>query len=235
MKQLNKNNINFLYSESLEELAIETIKLLVLKQQEYKEFFNIENIEEIRVNYFDKLEYFRKFIYELRGEKTSLPEYATGTYDQGMINAFIDSKTQMNRLYTASHEFFHILYMRYVLKNDYSKRIVWYDEGMAQFMSGEKKKISSDEEFNNFYHKVKEQMKLIPKMNEIVHGNSFCNENYNGYDLSYLAICYLQETLTNEEFKNLMSNFEKIKLYGNTIVNDMFKYYDNKLAIIKVK
>ncbi len=59
-----------------------------------------------------------------------------------MVNAYIEHDAQLNRLYTASHELFHILYMKYTLKNDYSKRIVWYVEGMTQFMSGEKVKYT---------------------------------------------------------------------------------------------
>ena len=125
------------YSNSLEELANATVNLLQNKIVEYKKLFNIEFDEQIIVNYFDNLEEFREFIYKIRGERESLPKYAKGTYDDGMVNAYIETDTQLKRLYTASHELFHILYMKYILKNDYSKRIVWYDEGMAQFISGE--------------------------------------------------------------------------------------------------
>jgi hypothetical protein len=55
-----------------------------------------------------------------------------------MINAFIEPEIQLKRIYTASHELAHILYMKYILNDDYDKRIVWYDEGMAQYVSGKK-------------------------------------------------------------------------------------------------
>ena len=219
------------YSDSLQELAESTIKLLQTKIVEYQKMFNIQFDEQIVVNYFDDLEKFREFIYEIRGERESLPKYAKGTYDSGMINAYIEPNTQMKRLYTASHELFHILYMKYILKDDYSKRIVWYDEGMAQFMSGEKDKIIDEAAFKKFFLRVKEDTKEIPNLNDLKHGDSFYNDKYNGYDLSYLSIKYLNDIFNSEKFVKLMSDFPNIKKYGDDIVTNMFSYYNQKLGI----
>lgn len=203
------------------------------KIEQYKKIFKIKQLNPIQINYFDNIGEFRNFIYKIRGEKESLPEYATGTYDNGMINAFIKPNIDINsndykiKLYLANHELFHILYMQYILKNDYQKRIVWYDEGMAQFLSGEMDELLDIEKFKKFYLKVKNNTLVIPNLNEIEHGTSFCNNNYNGYDLSYLCIRYLREIMTNEEFQDLMSNFSKIKEYGINIIENMFKYYDS--------
>lgn len=228
-KVLETNLCKINYSESLEDLAQATLSLVDKKIIEYSIFLGVNIEEKINVNYFDTIEEFRKFIYEIRGERDSLPEYAKGTYDNGMVNACVNPKFQLKRLYTASHELFHILYMKYILNNDYSKRIVWYDEGMAQFMSGEKGSLNDDSVFKNFYMKVKEATKVIPQMNTLEHGNSFVNEDYNGYDLSYLSIKYISEVLSTEQFKDLMSDFEKISQLGNNIINNMFSYYDEKL------
>ncbi len=163
-----------------------------------------------------------------------MPRYAEGTYDNEMVNAYINPKSQLKRLYTTSHELFHILYMKYILKNDYAKRIVWYDEGMAQFMSGEKDSLT-DDDFKKLYFNVKEKTKMIPKLNSLVHGNSFVNKYYNGYDLSYLSIKYLSEILSAGQFKNLMSDFSGITQLGEDIVHKMFSYYDEKLETKIVK
>ena len=234
-KSLKTNLCEINYSESLENLAQATVSLLNKKIEEYKLFFSISSDEPIVVNYFDNVEEFREFIYSLRGERDSLPEYATGTYDNEMVNACVNPKFQLKRLYTASHELFHILYMKYILHNDYSKRIVWYDEGMAQFMSGEKDSLNDSGVFNDFYLRVREQTKVIPQMNTLKHGNSFINDNYNGYDLSYLSIRYLSEILSIEQFKNLMSDFSTINEFGDNIIQKMFNYYDEKLKTIKQK
>ena len=230
-KKLESKLYEINYSDSLQELAEATIELLQRKIVEYKNLFNIEFDEQIIVNYFDNLEEFREFIYKIRGERESLPKYAQGTYDEGMVNAYIESNKQLKRLYTASHELFHILYMKYILKDDYSKRIVWYDEGMAQFMSGEKDKIADEDAFKKFFLRVKEDTKEIPNINDLEHGDSFYNDKYNGYDLSYLSIKYLNDILNPEKFVKLMSDFSSIKKYGDDIVTKMFSYYNQKLDI----
>ena len=96
---------------------------------------------------------------------------------------------------------------------------------MAQFMSGEKDSLNDDGIFKEFYLKVR----VIPQLNILEHGNSFINEAYNGYDLSYLSIKYLSEMLSVEQFKGLMSDFSKISQYGDDIIQKMFSYYDAKL------
>ena len=225
-----------LYSpDSLKYITDNMHEILLSKIDEYIDLFNLTNYEKIQINYFDDKEKFRNFIYELRGEKESLPDYAEGTYDKGMINSFIErdidisSALYRKKLYMANHELFHIMYKKYILQTNYSKRIVWYDEGMAQFMSGENEDLIDQKAFKEFYLRVKSNTKKIPYLNEIKHGNSFCNEEYNGYNLSYLCIRYLNEILSKEEFKKLMTDFEKIKKYGETIINDMFEYYDCKI------
>lgn len=121
------------------------------------------------------------------------------------------------------------------MNNDYSKRIVWYDEGMAQFMSGEKDSLNDNSAFKRFYLRVKEETKVIPHMNNLKHGTSFVNEDYNGYNLSYLSIKYLSEILTAEQFKNLMSDFKMISQLGDDIIQKMFSYYDEKLENTIIK
>lgn len=233
-KILETNLCKINYSDSLEDLAEATVQLLDKKIIEYRLFFGSPISDQIVVNYFDTVEKFREFIYEIRGERDSLPEYARGTYDNGMVNACVNPKFQLKRLYTASHELFHILYMKYILDNDYSKRIVWYDEGMAQFMSGEKDSLT-DDAFKDFYLNVRGKTKVIPQMNSLEHGNSFVNENYNGYVLSYLSIKYLSEVLSADQFKDLMADFSKISQLGDGLIQKMFSYYDAKLENTIVK
>ena len=234
-KTLKTNLCEINYSDSLEDLVQATIPLLNKKVVEYNTFFNVSNKERIVVNYFDTIEEFREFIFRIRGERESLPKYAEGTYDKGMVNAYINPEIQLKKLYMASHELFHIMYMKYILNNDYSKRIVWYDEGMAQLMSGETDLLCNSKEFKDFYMKVKESTKVIPKMNVLEHGDSFVNQNYNGYDLSFLAIKYISEVLSPEQFKCLMSDFEKINKLGDDIIQQMFKYYDEELKETIIK
>ena len=105
-----------LYSpDSLNYITDNMHNILLNKISEYKELFNINHLEQLQINYFDNLDKFREFIYKIRGEKESLPEYARGTYDKGMINAYmptnlnVDSQEYKYKLYNATHELFHII------------------------------------------------------------------------------------------------------------------------------
>jgi len=235
--QIECNQYKLYSPDSLKYITDNMHGILLYKIEEYKKLFHIDNFLQFQINYFDDLENFRYFIYGLRGKKDSLPEYAQGTYDKGMINAFIqsniviDSPLYNSKLYMANHELFHLLYMKYILKNDFSKRIVWYDEGMAQFKSGEKDKLLNDDIFKEYYEHVREETRTIPDLNKLIHGSFFCNEYYNGYDLSYIAIRYLNELLNESDFIGLLGDFEQIKNHGKTIVNDMFAYYDKKFNL----
>ena len=140
IKVLENNLCKINYTENLKPLAEQTILLLNKKIKEYENFFKIKLNKKVIVNYFANLDEFRN--YSLRKEQNSLPIYAEATYDEEMINAYIKADNQNERLYTASHELFHIFYQKYILKDNYKKRITWYDEGMAQYMSGEKDNIN---------------------------------------------------------------------------------------------
>ena len=218
------------YSESLEELIDKTLEVLNKKIKEYENIFNINIKDKIVINYFDNLEEFRQFIYDIRGNRDSLPEYAKGTYDNGMINAYIDINLFDKKIYNASHELFHILFLKHILNGDLRNRIVWYDEGMAQFMSGEKDYLKDEKEFKEFYIQAKQRNRIIPNLNELWHGNSFYNENYDGYQLSYLSIRYLYEALSEKEFYSLLFDIEKVKEIGCDIAEKAIKYFDNKLS-----
>ena len=229
MIKIQKETIKYCLScaDSLKDIALSILPKFETKLEEYYKLFGITKFRKIRINYFDDIQEFRDFIFNIRKENT-LPSYATGTYDKGMINAYISSDNiDRKMLHTASHETFHIMYLELILKRDYSKRIVWYDEGMAQFYSGEWDYLDDEEKFKNFFDTVKKNTKVLPNLNEIQHGSKFCNEEYNGYYLSYIAIRYLSEILSSEEFRNLMADFDKIKIIGNNIVVEAFEYYNN--------
>ena len=216
-------------TDSLKDITLSILPKFEDKLEEYYKLFDINKYRKLRINYFDNIQEFRNFIFNIRKENT-LPSYATGTYDEGMINAYIsDDNINKKTLYTACHETFHIMYLELVLKNNYSKRIVWYDEGMAQFCSGEWDYLDNEERFKNFFNTVKSNTRIIPNLNDLQHGNQFCNNDYNGYYLSYIAIRYLNETLSKEKFRNLMKNFDEIKRIGENVITDAFEYYEEKI------
>lgn len=235
MEILETDKIIINYSETLEFLIKDVCKYLEESIDKYRDLFKLDNLEKITLNYFDNLEEFREFIYKLRGEKESLPKYATGTFDCGMVNAYLNSTVikgspLYNKYLTmASHELFHILYKNNIWSKNKLGRIVWYDEGMAQFYSGECNYLKEEEKFREYYFNVKNNTKKIPRLNELEHGNSFKNDEYNAYNLSYLAVRYLYDKLGDTEFKELINNPDLVLEYGDNVLIDLFEYYDKKL------
>ncbi len=216
-------------------------EILIKKITSLNSLFGITNFRKIQINYFDDLEKFRNFVKSFRGsEENSLPEYARGTYDGGMINAYLDnnlivgSKLYNSKLYMASHELFHIMYMELILKGDYGKRIVWYDEGMAQLMSGEKDYLLDNKSFSDYINMVLETTKEIPNLNNLSHGSNFQTSTYSGYDLSYIAVRFLEETLSDDDFKALMGDYEQIKKYGKNILEEVLDYYRKTRQTTKI-
>lgn len=196
----------------------------------YKKLFGIKEFRKVQINYFDDIEEFRNFIYDLRGEEESLPSYAKGTFDKGMINAFIETDINDKALYNrklcmASHELFHIMYQELILNKKNIDRVVWFDEGMAQLFSSEYDYFLSLENFDSWFSDLIDRTKKIPNLNEIEHGSLFETDEYSLYDLSLLAVKYLYDTLSFNDFKNLMGSSKKIREYGNYVLSEAINYY----------
>ena len=47
-------------------------------------------------------------------------------------------------------------------------------------------------------------------------------------ELSYLAIRFFNEIMTDDDFRNLKYSLKRIKKYGEEVLKDMFEYYTNK-------
>jgi hypothetical protein len=242
MEKLQYEDDNFIiYSpDSLKYITDSLPTILNISFECYKKLFDIDTFRKTQINYFDDINKFREYIYRLRGETESLPDYAQGTFDNGMINSYVAPNGGINspmynvKLYMVSHELFHIMYQELIWQKEDNPRIIWFDEGMAQLFSGENNDNLSDENFENWFNQVTTKTKVIPNLNELAHGNSFETEDYSGYELSLLSVKYLFDTLPIDEFKNLMHDTQKINEYGKIVVESAFKYYNEKLSTKKV-
>lgn len=227
-KQFENNNFVLYAPDSLNYITKDMEDILNKSLKMYKNIFDIDKFRKVQINYFDDIEEFRKFIYNSRGETESLPNYAKGTFDNGMINAYIESDITDDNLYNkrkynASHELFHIMYQELILNKNNISRIIWFDEGMAQLFSFEYENELSN--FNNFVKDIISETKVIPNLNELSHGSNFITEDYNGYKLSLIAVKYLYDKLGIDEFKKLLYNDNEIIKYGDKILYGIFDKY----------
>ena len=217
MEKLQFENEQFiLYSpDSLKYITDNMQNILTKSFEYYKILFDVDTFRKFQINYFDDIEKFRNYIYDLRGEKESLPKYAIGTFDNGMVNSYISPNIDVNStqyhktLYMASHELFHIMYQELIWKKENQNRIIWFDEGMAQLFSGENDYNLSEENFSNWFNYVLNRTHEIPNLNELKHGSSFENEKYSGYNLSLLSVKYL----SNHLYSNIQSSFILLSIY----------------------
>lgn len=233
-KQYEDNNFIIYAPDTLKFIIDKMIGILNKSFEFYKKLFDINKFRKVQINFFDEIDDFKDYLYSLGTKKDSLPEYTTGTYDKGMINAYINpkilfgTKLYYKNLHLASHELFHIMYKELILQKYNINRIIWFDEGMAQLFSLENDFIFDPEKFKIWINNIINETKDFPNLNELNHGTSFVNEKYNGYDLSLLVVKYLYDTLSFEKFKKLMRDPDKIKKYGNKL-NEIIDFYKEKL------
>lgn len=217
-------------SNSLVDIVKDMLEISLYKTKEIYDFFKIDSFRCVTANLFDDLNEFKSFISNIRGISIDdLPKYVQGTFDKGMINAYINPNVKKDNIFYKRishmifHELSHIIYLEYILKNDVSKRIIWLDEGLAQNLSGE----FTDDDLNDFLNKFK-SFKNIPNLNELKHGEKFVNDDYNGYVISYLVVKYLTQTRGYDDLLTILKSNELSKELGNEITNEMKEYYLRK-------
>lgn len=246
--QYEDNNLKVCAPDSLNFIVKDIVDYFNKNVPRVLNFYHLKNYPQYHINLFDDLQKFRDFIvFEMRNGNNTLPSYAIGTYDKGMCNQFlnlkkddhgiyrvinnnveyIDDRTYRRRISTPIHELVHIIYSNSTIHGNPKLRVVWIDEGLAQNLSGEYDYLKDDfKRFIKFYCKVKNETKYLPKLKGLKHGKDFVNENYNLYSLSYLAVRYLFEIMSQDEIYEIVMSYEKSNEIGESILNDMFRYYD---------
>lgn len=194
------------------------------------EFFGIDKFRKIEINLFDNQEAFLKFIKSLRWQGAKIPSYCKGTFDSFMVNESlnpIDVSLNPNQYKSAVlHECIHIIYNSIT-----DKRITWLDEGLAMNLSGEKNNLLDEESLKGYITQKLLPMNLPSNMNQLTHGEMLVNEEYNGYDLSYISVRYLLETKSKDEIHEIVSNGNKALEIGEDILPRALNYYLNKFSI----
>lgn len=233
MKRLKNKYFTINCSDSLVDIVKDMLEISLYKTKEIYDFFKIDSFRCVTVNLFDDSDEFKSFVADIRSVSINdLPKYVQGTFDKGMINSYInpnvkkDSIFYKRKVHMIFHEFAHIIYLEYILKNDVSKRIIWLDEGIAQNLSGE----FTDDDLDDFLNKFK-SFKNIPNLNELKHGEKFVNDDYNGYVLSYLVVKYLIDTRGYDELLKILESYELSRELGDEIVNEMKEYYLGKSKV----
>lgn len=218
-------------TDNLENLATDYLTYITEQKEKILDFFGLDHFRKVEVNLFDNQEIFIGFIKKLRWQGAKIPEYCAGTYDNNMVNLVITTTPIKNpkRLTSAIlHEFIHIIYNLHT-----DRRVVWLDEGLAMNLSREKQALEDDDCLRTFLEENILCKSLPDNINDLVHGQQFINDSYDGYALSYIAVRYLLETKSKEDMHSLLHNSEKAIEEGEIILSEAIDYYKEKLSINK--
>lgn len=226
-----------IYGEKdLEDVKVELLGALTTEKKRLLNFFKLDSFEKIPINLFSDhdtyLEFTRQF-YEPA-------PYSKGNFTDGMINYTYDMSA-LGRLKRALiHELARLLY-EHIWKGKY-ERILWLDEGLAQYLSGEKSLLEKEyDTFRGWYLSVIiRRDKKIPKIEFLKErGNTygkFVDEefgSYNGYDLSYLMVRYIVDS--GVDMSTLLNDIDKIRTLENHILESAIEYYNKLFRVGEIK
>lgn len=208
-------------------ISLQPIIDKVCKSVNYKnilQFFGLEKFRLVRVNLFENKNNFFMFLKSIQNQNEVIPSYCRATFDKGMINILVENLNEenlMKNVCTIFHELVHIINK----EKFYDKRVLWFDEGLAQNLSGEMSGITS------------KQIKIIVdnlsdlnqfSLSSLEHGDSFVNEKYNGYEICYLCVRYLIDTMDHKEFLKLLKSSKSQELVGKELLSKVIIFYNNQ-------
>ena len=238
-EQIYDDEFTLISTKRLGNFNEEFIRHTKSKFEEFKKIFGVDELHKLSFVLFDDLEEYRQ--YRREKDKTEPPSYSRGCYYNDTSVLVIDklpeagTKEFYSKRAYGAHEGFHVYYRDLVYKNP-DDRVVWFDEGLAQYFSGEKDYLSK-KQFKDYYSKFRKSYKPIENLNDRRQGNFSVPDDeifqrkgvIEGYAISYLAIRYLAETKGIDFIKSIMNNKSKILELGNTIPKEMIKYYNEKI------
>ena len=126
------------------------------------------------------------------------------------------------------HEFVHLVYNNQASYN----HCVWLEEGLAQFLSGQKSFLEADEDkYLNWLKKSVLEKEIPPITFLKKHGSNYgefcdCNTNkYNGYDISYALIRFIIEANSEEKLYKIIRNPCVLLVFEENIMDNFKNRY----------
>lgn len=235
---LQENNEFSIYGVSeLNEYANDVMKYMLEIKKNILQFFGLNNYDKVRINLYDNKDNILKWRIQFGNAPYNIGNNA-GFFYNNMVFCYSDlSKVSCeSAIKNIAHEFVHLVYVNCVQEKGTDTRTVWVDEGLAQFLSGQKNELLDDNKFREWFKEhIINSDKEIPKIEFLKqHGSdygTFCDiktNKYNGYDISYVLIRYLIETLPPSEFQSIIRSKKLIEQQEKEIMSNAISYYINK-------
>jgi len=213
------------------------------KLQFYKKIFGIEKADKMYFEMYSDIEEWRDYYRSVF--KSEPPAYSRGTFEPKKSlstsvqhpRAVYGTAMWYKTVCTNAHEAFHMFYKKYCYGED---RIVWFDEGLAQFFSGDSEdKIKDEDSFILYFSHFLADYKPINNLNERIQGNNSVSDDFifyregvfNGYSASFLIIWYLYETKGMDYIIELMKDNKRIRELGEYVLEEAIEYYKDKYSM----
>lgn len=191
-------------------------------------FFGIGEFRKIRVNLYESKQCYDDCFKDIM----KISKYGIGNCYMGEIN-YVCTKEDLATIPRAGfviasivHEFVHLVYYEKVTKN----KCVWIEEGLAQYLSGQKSLLEMDDQRYNSWLKDNIFSKEIPKIEYLKeHGSKygmFCDmetNKYNGYDMSYALIRFMTYKYTNKEINEIIREESRLRECEKIIIQDFIE------------
>lgn len=238
---IDKDAFSIHTTTKLVNFSSDVLKGISEKRQEILSFFGIDDFRKVQINLYDDKDDFVKFTKQFFEPQS----YAIGNFAMGMANFYVseddlsDDKKYQYRIRSIIHEFVHLVYKEQVQEKGENNRIVWLDEGLATFLSGQKSSLENIDDLKNwFLRNIVRRDKIIPSIEFLKeHGDKygkFCDketQKYNGYDLSYLIVRYLAETLPKEQLQTIIRRKDLIEELGTSVLTNAVKHYSEIFSV----
>lgn len=127
-----------------------------------------------------------------------------------------------------AHIFFHLLFHS-MKKNAHGT--LWFEEGLAQLLSGERNRLKDEELYkNSLLKKVFDDQWKIPMIENLFeHGyenGKFDSREYNGYTIAYMLVRFLHDQeLLGQFFNRIRWGEFDIESINKDIINRVYNYY----------
>lgn len=224
-KEYNDNDFVINYQDDLKKLVTNFVSYYKKNINVLLNRFHLDSINMLEIRLFSDKSLLDNIPYKLG-------DFAGFFNDKG-VNCYINisgNKSESYIIKAIMHEIVHHIY-RFYIEEEVDSRIIWFDEGLAMNFSLQNDKYNDEDTFKEFLNNKIFSIKNIPCINDLNHGKSFVNENYNGYDLSYLVVRYLIENNSQEDFYLIMKSKNKIRNIGENILEIAIGYYHDYYGI----
>lgn len=223
-------------NDDLEGIVKDLMDYLLEKRAFLLDFFSLETFKRVEINLFNSQEVYLDFVKQFYEPSP----YSRGNFIGDMINHTydIDQISKVKRY--LFHELVHIFYAS-IWEGKYD-RILWLDEGLALYLSGERSLLESNvKKFKAWYlDRIIRYDKEIPRIEFLKkHGGTYGkfvdleSNKYDGYDFSYLIVRYIVENFN--DLIGLLSDIKKIRSLETGVIKKCIDYYNVFFQVDRIK